>query len=105
MKKKTIQQALPVYEIRCGDLIRRSELIDALCQLIDPDDIYPYIQGVMSAYNRITNAPSVDAVVVVRCRDCAYRDAPNCCPLQITGFKITAEWFCPMGVRGDIYYE
>ena len=43
-------------------------------------------------------APTIDAVPVVRCKDCAYRNVPNCCPYQINGFKITHDWYCPMGV-------
>lgn len=41
---------------------------------------------------------SIDAVPVVRCKDCVYKSIPKCCPCQIGGFKVTGDWFCPMGV-------
>ena len=44
-------------------------------------------------------APTIDAVEVVRCRDCAYMRVPRCCPYQISGFKVDDDWYCPMGVR------
>lgn len=43
--------------------------------------------------------PTVDAVEVVRCRECAYMHVPRCCPCQISGFKVDDDWYCPMGVR------
>ena len=47
----------------------------------------------------IENAPTIDAVPVVRCRECFYKDIPKCCPYQINGFEVVSNWYCPMGVR------
>ena len=43
--------------------------------------------------------PTIDAVEVVRCRECFYKDIPKCCPYQINGFEVVSNWYCPMGVR------
>ena len=40
-----------------------------------------------------------DMVEVVRCKDCIYKDNPPCCPCQIGGFRVTDDWYCPMGVK------
>lgn len=42
---------------------------------------------------------TIDAVSVVRCRECYYRDKPTCCPYQYSGFKVEPDWYCPMGVN------
>ena len=47
----------------------------------------------------IAQAPTIDAVEVVRCRECKYKHVPRCCPYQITGYKVDEDWYCPMGVR------
>lgn len=52
----------------------------------------------------VEDTPAIDAVEVVRCKDCMYRDIPKCCPCQIGGYRVTDDWYCPMGVkmeRGD----
>ena len=46
-------------------------------------------------------APTIDAVEVVRCRECKYKHVPRCCPCQISGFKVDDDWYCPMGVRRE----
>ena len=46
-------------------------------------------------------ADIIDAVPVVRCRDCYYREKPSCCPYQYSGFKVEPDWYCPMGVKMD----
>ena len=49
----------------------------------------------------LNQAPTIDAVEVVRCRECAYMHVPRCCPCQISGFKVDDDWYCPMGVRRE----
>ena len=49
----------------------------------------------------IDDAETIDAVPVVRCKDCIYRDIPRCCPCQLNGFRVTNDWYCPMGVKED----
>lgn len=46
-------------------------------------------------------APTIDAVEVVRCRDCIYKEMPDCCPAQSYGFGVTHDWYCPIGVKVD----
>ena len=63
----------------------------------------PQLRGI--TYGRMKKAveetPTIDAVEVVRCRDCAYMHVPRCCPYQISGFKVDDDWYCPMGVRRE----
>ena len=63
----------------------------------------PQLRGI--TYGRmkkaVEEAPTIDAVEVVRCRECAYMHVPRCCPFQISGFKVDADWYCPMGVRRE----
>ena len=99
-----------------NDLISRKALVKALIAERDkhpPETIDRYSFGVKipsrfnqairggirKALREVEMAPAVDAVEVVRCKDCAYKDIPQCCPCQISGFKVTADWYCPMGVR------
>lgn len=86
-----------------GNYIKRSDLIYLLTDLIDPADVATYINGVKSAINLAKRIEAVDAVEVVRCRDCVYKELPHCCPCQLQGFRITDDWFCPMGVRGETH--
>lgn len=63
----------------------------------------PQLRGI--TYGRMKKAveetPTIDAVEVVRCRECAYMHVPRCCPCQISGFKVDDDWYCPMGVRRE----
>ena len=62
-----------------------------------------YADGWNSAIDIIENAPTVDAVEVVRCKDCKYYmnhiALPNNC--QRHDIFITAEDFCSYGERRD----
>lgn len=57
------------------------------------------ISGCHMLCEMIDDAPTIDAVEVVRCRECYYRDKPTCCPYQYSGFKVEPDWYCPMGVN------
>ena len=51
-------------------------------------------------------APTVDAVPVVRCRDCVWytdngRDAPICDNLHRMYIHRSGDWFCANGERRD----
>lgn len=48
--------------------------------------------------NTINNAPTVDAVPVVRCKDCKYFYSECCLK---TDFCIDDDWFCADGERND----
>ena len=60
-----------------------------------------FIAGWNALAGEIDQAPTIDAVEVVRCRECAYMHVPRCCPYQIAGFKVDDDWYCPMGVRRE----
>lgn len=47
----------------------------------------------------IDNMPSVDAVEVVRCRECIYRDQSFRCIALYFGFNPHDDWFCANGKR------
>ena len=51
----------------------------------------------------IDDAPTVDAVQVVRCKDCRWYDKVDWCnKLRISGVKAVEEtWFCAGGERKD----
>lgn len=53
-------------------------------------------------FDDVERIEAVDAVEVVRCKDCAYKNVPKCCPCQIGGFVVPDEWYCPMGVKKDV---
>ena len=52
----------------------------------------------------IENAPTVDAVPVVRCKNCRWYDGLDWCnKLRISGVKAVEEyWFCADGERKEI---
>lgn len=49
----------------------------------------------------IIYAPTVDAVEVVRCKDCKHRDKYECNHIMLGGTKcgVTDDWFCADGER------
>ena len=59
------------------DLIRRKDALDAL-SLVAKTNTAPYV----AQYTRraLKNIPAVDAVEVVRCKDCEYCQALYCTP-------------------------
>lgn len=86
-----------------SDLIHRAELLYALSTLNDMAEIFA----------AVNNAPTVDAVEVVRCKNCqkcyydeewkAYVAKPGC-PLKPIGFGcalIEPDGYCSRGVRRE----
>lgn len=79
------------------DLIRRKQTIDAIrastskytgfmeMEMYTDDDAVEAINGV----------PSIDAVPVIRCKDCKWRDTWVC------SISTKDDWFCPKGERKD----
>lgn len=53
---------------------------------------------------KVENAPTVDAVPVVRCKDCKHHENEEIgmvyCPNQIGGW-VKENWFCAEGERKD----
>lgn len=88
-----------------NDLISRAELKEELVRdLANTIRMTEMSKSDMAVrvLNKIDEAaPTIDAVEVVRCRDCAYMHVPRCCPCQISGFKVDDDWYCPMGVRRE----
>lgn len=56
--------------------------------------------------NMVNNAPTVDAEIVVRCKDCKYlvsvnangKGIPTC---QLSGMEVAPNEFCRRGEKGD----
>ena len=89
-------------------------------RLIDADkfEVYPYTltsldfeAGVLSVLEKLDAAPTVDAVPVVRCKDCKYHywEQEPChgktvhyCELpHMRGVEVFKEFFCYYGKRKD----
>ena len=76
-------------------------------RLIDADALAKELmhEGLGYQYNRVINAPTVDAVPVIRCKDCIHRYST--CPMitiHPTGsitFRAQDDWFCFMGERKE----
>ena len=101
-----------------GDLISRSAVLDELRKLTDMEEYGNSVSdigfGLTMAVNRVRIAPAVDAVPVVRCRECK-RLGGYYCPMYHTetslddldGFddysvdKTDGDGFCHRGVRRD----
>ena len=95
-----------------NDLIRRSALIE----MFEAEGLgdHSLIESVFAAgvYAKIENAPSVEAVEVVPCRDCKYWSGRNDKPGEVTDIgycdhpnhhimPLRADWFCADGKRMD----
>ena len=62
------------------------------------------IKTFRKCFERLLSAPTVDAVRVVRCKDCKRHEDEEpgmvYCPLQIGGWR-HENWFCAAGERID----
>lgn len=69
-------------------------------------DILPaaYCAGWNGLLNIINDAPTIDAVPVVRCRECSYR-LPKGTVCQLSGVTITGDDFCSRGQRKEADHE
>lgn len=75
------------------------------------DEICGYNDGIDIAWNKINQAPTIDAVPVVRCRECKHLNVVNHkelyahCPKTNTVFLPfeldTREHFCSLGERKE----
>ena len=76
-------------------------LIDAEPLLAEAmaDGAYGYVDA-----KQIADAPTIDAVRVVRCKDCKYHEQEQpgmvYCPAVVGGW-VEDEWFCKGGERKD----
>lgn len=64
------------------DLISRSAAINILQELADMETCGNHVSdigfGLSMAIGRLISAPAIDAVPVVRCKDCKHRGGYNC---------------------------
>ena len=86
-----------------ADLIDRDELFHGQVILVGTEDARESVQDVMDA---IWNAPTVDAVPVVRCRDCVNRGWENECPLYESAYITNggddgSNFYCAWGERKE----
>lgn len=81
----------------CGrtDCITRSSALQAV------GDIHPLDYNGQGIVERIKAIPAVDAVEVVRCRDCKHYNAGFECLIEGYGIERPADWFCADGERKD----
>ena len=70
------------------------------------DEICGYNDGIDIAWNKIDQAPTIDAVEVVRCKDCIRRydtdECPMCFLIEGKYYEYTNEnGFCDRGERKE----
>ena len=65
------------------------------CKLLDADDVKQLVDTV----------PTIDAVSVVRCKDCWKREFDNCPFNEFTGYYPTDDFYCGEGEREIKKYE
>lgn len=87
-------------------LIDADELKDKLIQLAQDNDLKFWAPVIGACVKEIDDAPTIDAVEVVRCKYCRW--GKEACgniecfvdsnvPTEYHGY----EWFCPNGERGE----
>ena len=59
-------------------------------------DIDSFIAGMNVVLDKIYEAPTIDAVPVVRCKNCAKRGTLNC-DLDYCGYRRSDNWYCADG--------
>ena len=73
------------------------------------DEICGYNDGIDIAWNKIDQAPTVDAVTVVRCKDCKYGDYDSepddamVCTRTNDGYWRHGDDFCSYGRKKNVY--
>lgn len=75
----------------------KKRLIDAnaLIKEANDDGAYGYVDA-----KQIADAPTVDAVEVVRCRECKYHNKPPC-PMRLSFNWTEDDDFCSYGEREE----
>ena len=74
---------------------------DALIQHLQKDPLFELVEqyGITSV---IEVQPTVDAVPVIRCKDCIYKNEYGCCTLYINFHHLTADMdYCSDGERKE----
>lgn len=68
---------------------------------------YNWAQAYVTLQEELENAPTVDAVPVVRCKDCKYYNTSCCadgfgwCERNGSGHGSTDDWFCADGEKRE----
>lgn len=99
-KKMRLIDADAVYKILESCEIRKATIGNPLT-----DWEHGYTCGIERAESEIECAPTVDAIPVIRCKDCIHRYST--CPMitiHPTGsitFRAQDDWFCFMGERKE----
>ena len=71
-----------------------------MSRLIDADELeYEREDGILTI--DIKNAPTVDAVPVVRCGECIYRDTEMMYCGMVDLIRKNDDWYCADGERRD----
>lgn len=89
------------------DLIDRDELMRKHTTSLNHDNRHNTVEELKCLFELIGNAPTVDAVQVVRCKDCVHRDPEDkkcdCGSLARAGcpFPVDDNYFCGYGERND----
>jgi hypothetical protein len=65
-----------------------------------PDIVSAESRGARKVVDRIAAAPTVDAVEVVRCKDCKHYGTSGCA-MDAFSFDVTEESFCSYGERRE----
>ena len=90
------------------DLISRSAVIDVLQELVDMETCGNTVSdigfGLSMAIGRLISAPAIDAVPVVRCKDCKYwkpcqSENRKFCVAIGYGYMTNPDGYCHMGAR------
>lgn len=101
-----------------ADFIDRDELMRKHTKSPNHDNSHNTVEELKCLLDLIDKAPTVDAVQVVRCRDCKYRDeeitipAPDESPYEsftfascpCKSFNLGDDFFCGKGERKDGEY-
>lgn len=71
-------------------------------RLIDADELLRNEKiNTFAAVEAVAEAPTIDAVQVVRCKDCIYYEDKTCYT-KLGLFGMVKPWdFCPYGERGE----
>ena len=88
------------------DLIDREKLVnkwERLLKIMIPDEDGKHSVSLEKVIEKLKEAPTVDAVEVVRCKDCCYkRPYMGLCVCKITNTTKKPDGFCDKGHRdGD----
>ena len=53
--------------------------------------------GIRKALRLVETAPTIDAVEVVRCKDCKFEKIESKCPVKFAGLWVPKDWYCAFG--------